>query len=104
MEPPSPILTLTVNLFPYIFIFRIDLLRFLPGDFALLHQLLHSDQLLLRKRCDLKITFNGEKRGGEFAQHAVHRRNNVFAGNMFLKIRTYGKGLTQGYGADGGSG
>ena len=45
-----------------------------------------------------------EKRGGEFAQHAVHRRNNVFAGDMFLKIKRYVKGLTQGYSADGGSG
>ena len=65
-----------------------------------LHQLLHSDPLLLRKRCDLQNN-NGEKRGGEFA---VHRRNNFFAENMFLKIKRYGKGLTQGYSADGGSG
>ena len=97
MEPPSPILTLGVNPFPYIFIFRTDLLRFLPGVFAPLHQLLHSDPLLLRKHCDLQNN-NGEKRGG------VHRRNNVFAGNMFLKIKRYGRGLTQGYSADGGSG
>ena len=103
MEPPSPIITLGVNPFPYIFNFRTDLLRFLPGVFAPLYQLLHSDPLLLRKRCDLQNN-NGEKRGGEFAQHAVHRRNNVFAGNMLLKIKRYGKGLTQGYSADGGSG
>ena len=103
MEPPSPILNLGVNPFPYIFIFRTDLLRFLPGVFAPLHQLLHSDPLLLRKLCDLQNK-NGEKRGGEFAQHAVHRRNNVFAGNTFLKIKRYGKGLTQGYSADEGSG
>ena len=101
MEPPSPILTLEVNPFSYIFIFRTDLLRFHPGVFAPLHQLLHSDPLLLRRRCEFH---NGENRGGEFAQHAVHRRNNVFAGNMFLKIKRYGKGLTQGYRADGGSG
>ena len=104
LEPPSPILTLGVNPFPYIFIFRTDLLRFLPGVFAPLHQLLHSDPLLLRKRCDLQNN-NGEKRGGEFAQHAVHRRNNIFAGNLFLEIKRFGKGLTQGlYSADGGSG
>ena len=103
MEPPSPILTFEVNLFPYIFIFRTDLLRFLSGVFAPLHQLLYSDPLLLRTRCDLQNN-NGEKRGGEFAQHAVHRRNNVFAGNMFLKIKRYGKGSTEGYSADGGSG
>ena len=59
--------------------------------------------LLLRKLCDLQNN-NSEKCGGEFAQHAVHRRNNVFAGNMFLKIKRYGKGLTQGFSADGGSG
>ena len=91
LEPPSPILTLGVNPFPYIFIFRTDLLRILPGVFAPLHQLLHFDPLLLRKRCDLQNN-NGEKRGGEFAQHAVQRRNNVFARNMFLKIKRYGKG------------
>ena len=97
IEPPSPILTLGVNpLFP-------ELVRFLPGVFAPLHQLLHSDPLLLRKRCDLQNN-NCEKLGGKFAQHAVHRRNNVFAGNMFLKIKRYGKGFTQGYSADGGSG
>ena len=90
MEPPSPMLTLGVNPFLYIFIFRTDLLRFLLGVFAPLHQLLNSDPLLLRKRCDLQNK-NGEKRGGEFSQHAVHRRNNVFAGNMFLKIKRYGK-------------
>ena len=84
LEPPSPILTLGVNPCPYIFIFRTDPLRFLPGVFAPLHQLLHCDLLLLHKRCDLQNN-NGEKRGGEFAQHAVHRTNNVFAGNMFLK-------------------
>ena len=83
--------------------FRTDILQFLTGVFAPLHQLLHSDQLLLRKRCDLQNN-NGEKSGGEFAQHAVHRRNNVFAGNMFLKLKRYGKGWTQGYSADGGSG
>ena len=33
-------------------------------------------------------------RGGELAQHAVHHRDNVFAGNMFLKIKRYGKELT----------
>ena len=76
LEPPCPILTLGVNPFPYIYIFRTDLLLFLPGVFAPLHQLLHSDPLLLRKRCDLQNN-NGEKHGGEFAQHAVHRRNNV---------------------------
>ena len=102
MEPPSPILTLGVNPYPYIFIFRTDLLRFLRGVFAPLHQLLHSDSVLLRMRFDLQNIY-GEKRGGEFAQHAVHRRNNVFAGNMFLKIKTYGKGFTQGYSADGDS-
>ena len=103
MEYPSPILILGVNPFPYIFIFRTDLLRFLPRVFAPLHQLLHSDPLLLRKRCDLQNN-NGEKREGEFAQHAVHRRNKVFAGNMFLQIKRNGKELTQGYSADGGSG
>ena len=71
MEPSSPILALGFNPFPYIFIFRTDLLRFLPGVFTPLHQLLHSDPLLLRKRCGLQNN-NGEKRGGEFAQHAVH--------------------------------
>ena len=54
----------------------------------------HSYPLLLRKRCDLQNN-NGEKRGGEFAHHAVHRRNNVFEGNVFLKIKRYGKGLPQ---------
>ena len=95
MDPPSPILTLGVSPFPYVFIFRTDLLRFLPRVFAPLQQLLHSDPLLLRKRCDLQNN-NGEKRGGEFAQQVVHRRNNVFAGDMFLKIKRYGKGSTQG--------
>ena len=57
----------------------------------------------LRRLSDLQNN-NGEKRGGEFAQTALHRRNNVFAGNMFLKIKRYGKGLPQGYSADGGSG
>ena len=75
-------------------------MRFLPGVFAPLQLLL--DPLFLRKRCDLQNN-NGEKRGGEFAQQAVHRRNNVFAGNMFLKIKRYGKWLTQGNSADGGS-
>ena len=102
LEPASPILTLGVNPFPYIFIFRNDLLRFLPEVFVPLHQLLHSDPSLLRRRCDLQNN-NGEKRGGEFAHHTVHHRNNVFAGNMFLKIKRYGKGLSQGYNADGGS-
>ena len=37
-------------------------------------------------------------------QHAVHRRNNVFAEGLFLKIKRGGKGLTQGYSADEGSG
>ena len=96
-------INLGVNPFPSIFIFRTDLLRFLPGVSAPLHQLLHTDPLLLRKRCELQNN-NGEKRGREFAQHAVHRRNNVFAGNMFLKIKRYEKGLTQGYSADGGCG
>ena len=73
------------------------------GVFAPLHQLMHFDPFLLRKRCDLQNK-NGEKRGGEFAQHAVHRGNNVFAGNMFLKIKRYRKGLTQGYNANEGSG
>ena len=91
LEPPSLILTLGVNPFPYIFIFRTDLLQILPGVFAPLHQLLHSDPLLLRKRCNLQNN-SGEKRGGEFAQHALHRRNNVLAGNMFLKIKRYGRG------------
>ena len=100
LKPPSPILTLGVNPFLYIFIFRTDLLRFLPGVFAPLHRLLHFLPLLLRKRCDLQNN-NGEKREGEFAQHAVHRRNIVFAGNLFLKIKRYG---TQGYIQDGGSG
>ena len=67
-----------------------------------LHQFFHSDPLFLCKRCDLQ-NINGEKHRGEFSQHAVHRRNNVFAGNMFLKIKRYRKGLTQGYSADGGS-
>ena len=83
----SPILTLGVNPFPYIFIFRTDLLRFLPEVFAPLRQVLHSDPLLLRKRCDLQNN-NGEKRGGESVQHAVHRRNNVFAGNMLFAQQT----------------
>ena len=103
LEPPSPILTLGVDPFSYIFIFRTDLLLFLPGVLAPLHQFLHSDPLLSRNRCDLQNN-NGEKRGGEFAQHAVHRINNVFTGNMFLKIKRYRKELTQGYSADGGSG
>ena len=61
LEPPSPILTLGVNPFPYIFIFRTDLLRFVPGVFPLPHQLLHSDPLLLRiKRCDLQNN-NGDR-------------------------------------------
>ena len=55
-----------------------------PGGFAPLCQLLHSDPLLLRKRCDLQNN-SVEKHGGEFAKHAVHRRKNDFAGNMFLK-------------------
>ena len=92
------ILTLGVNPFPYIFIFRTDLLRFLSGVFTPLHQLLHSDPLL-RKPCDLQNN-NGEKCGEEFAQHAVYHRNNFFAVNVFLKIKRYGKGLTQGYSAD----
>ena len=86
LEPPSPILTLRVNPFPYIFMFRTDLLRFPLGVFAPLHQLLHSDPLLLRKRCDLQNN-NDEKHGGQIAPHAVHHRNDVFAGNVFLKIK-----------------
>ena len=81
LEPPSPILTLGVNPFPYIFMFRTDLLRFIPGVFEPPHQLLYSDPLLLHKRCDLQNN-NGEKHGGEFAHHVAHRRNNDFAGNM----------------------
>ena len=93
MEPPSPILNFGVNPFPYLFIFRNYLLRFRA-----------SAPSFLRKHYDLQNN-SVEKRGGEFAKHALHRMSNVFAGNMFLsKINRYEKGLTQGYSADGGSG
>ena len=90
LEPPSPILTLGVNLSrTYLFLELIS------------SPVIAFRSVLLRKRCDLQNN-KGEKRGGEFVRHAVYRRNNVFVGNVFLKIKRYGKGLTQGYSADGG--
>ena len=102
LEPASPILTLGVNPFPYIFIFRNDLLYFPPEVFVPLHQSLHSDPLLLRKRCDLQNN-NGEKRGEILRSMQCTTGTMFFAGKMFLKIKRYGKGLSQGYSADGGS-
>ena len=103
LEPPSPILTLGVNPFPYIFIFRTDLLRFLPGVFASLHQLLHSDPLLLRSVVISKITM---ARSVEENLRSMQCTTGTifFAGNMFLKIKRYGKGLTQGCSAAPGNG
>ena len=77
LESPSPTLTLGVNSFPYIFIFITDLLQFLPGVFAPLHQLLHSDPLLLNNN-------NGEK------QYSAPQEQ-CFPGKHVSKKR-YGKG------------
>ena len=103
LEPPSPILTLGVNPFLYIFIFRTDLLRFLR-EFSRLC----TSYCIPIHCCDAivvisKITMARSVVENLRSMHCTVR-NNVFARNMFLKIKRYGKGLTRGYSADGGSG
>ena len=93
LEPPSPILTLGVNLYTRIHLFLELIFCGFSWEFSRLCTSycipIHCCYAI--KRYDLQNN-NGEKRGKEFAQHAVHRRNNIFAGNMFLKIARYGKG------------